>query len=113
MVMRNDEGPPQTWDDSTPIEKMGLNTRAYNALRGAGLTTLGQVAGKTVRELLALQALGAGSVGNIINQGEQLDLAGRVALLEQQVSELRARAGLAGIRAGRVHDPDRSAEPGR
>ena len=82
---------PQSWDDSTPIEKMRLNTRAYNALRSAGIATLGQVADKTVRELLAIQSLGAGSLGNIINQGEQLDLAGRVALLEQQVSELRAR----------------------
>ena len=92
--MRHCDGQPQSWDDSTPIEKMGLSTRAYNALRSEGLTTLGQVADKTVRELLALQALGAGSVGNIINQGEQLDLAGRVALLEQQVSELRVRVYL-------------------
>jgi DNA-directed RNA polymerase alpha subunit len=90
--MRNDdEGPIQTWDDSTPIEKMGLNARAYNALRREGRGTLGKIADMTVRELLAIQSLGAGSVGNIINQGEQLDLAGRVVQLEQQVSELRAR----------------------
>jgi len=92
--MRNGEGPPQSWDDSTPIERMGLNARAYNALRAEGLDTLGKIAGKTVRELLAIQGLGAGTLGNVINQGEQLDLAGRVALLEQQVRELRERAGL-------------------
>jgi DNA-directed RNA polymerase alpha subunit len=85
--------PPQSWDDSTPIGKMGLNARAHNALRSAGLTTLGEVADMTVRELLAIPALGAGTLGHIINQGEQLDLAGRVALLERQVSELRDRIG--------------------
>ena len=89
--MRNGEGPPQSWDDSTPIGKMGLNARAYNALRREGLGTIGQIADMTVRELLAIPGLGAGTLGNVINQGEQLDLAGRVALLEQQVSELRAR----------------------
>ena len=93
--MRNGDGRPQSWDDSTPIEKMGLNARAYNALRAEGLTTLGLIADKTIRELLAIQALGAGSVGNIINQGEQLDLTRRIALLEEQVRELRALAGLA------------------
>jgi DNA-directed RNA polymerase alpha subunit len=86
--------PPQSWNDSTPIEKMHLNARAYNALRSEGLTTLGKIADRTVRELLAIPALGAGTLGHIINQGEQLDLAGRVALLEQQVRELRERAGL-------------------
>jgi DNA-directed RNA polymerase alpha subunit len=93
--MRNGPGPPQTWDDSTSIEKMGLNARAYHALRSAGRTTLGQIADMTVRELLAIPALGAGTLGHVINQADQLDLAGRVALLEQQVRELRALAGLA------------------
>jgi len=90
--MRNDGDQPQSWDDSTPIEKMGLNARAYHALRSEGLTTLGQVADRTVRELLAIPALGAGTAGHIINQAGQLDLAGRVAQLEQQVRELRDRA---------------------
>ena len=93
--MRNDgDSTPQSWDDSTPIGKMGLNARAYNALRSAGIATLGEVADKTVRELLAIPALGAGTAGHIINQAGQLDLAGRVALLEQQVRELRTRTGL-------------------
>jgi DNA-directed RNA polymerase alpha subunit len=86
--------PPQSWDDSTPIGKMGLNARAYNALRSAGIDTLGEVADMTVRELLAIPALGAGTLGNIVNQADQLDLAGRVALLEQQVRELRERVYL-------------------
>ena len=86
--------PPQSWDDSTPIGKMGLNARAYHALRAAGIATLGEIADKTIRELLAIPALGAGTAGHIVNQAGQLDLAGRVALLEQQVRELRERAGL-------------------
>lgn len=92
--MRNATDPPQSWDDSTPIERMGLNTRAYHALRAEGLDTLGKIADKTIRELLAIPALGAGTAGHIINQAGQLDLAGRVALLEQQVRELREQAGL-------------------
>jgi DNA-directed RNA polymerase alpha subunit len=112
-MRNNGEGQPQSWDDSTPIGKMGLNARACNALRSAGRTTLGQIADMTVRELLAIPALGAGTAGHIINQAGELELAGRVEILEQQVRELRALAGLAGGGGGGVHDPDRGAEPGR
>ena len=49
--------------DNTPLEQARLPTRIRNALKAAGLSTVGEVREATDASLLALQDLGKGSLG--------------------------------------------------
>ena len=75
--------------ESMPLEELGLNNRAYNALKRAGITRIGQLMEKTVAELLDIRHFGANSLGSIVNSIGDLDLAERVELLEKQVRDLQ------------------------
>ncbi len=78
--------------ESFPIEHLGLNTRAYNALKREGITTIGQIMDKTVRELLEIRAVGAGSVGSLLESMGGLQMEDRVRELEDRVAFLERAA---------------------
>ena len=68
-----------------PIEALGLNNRAYSALKRAGITTIGQLFDKTFEEILDIPNMGAGTLGHILGKGIELDTTTRVELLEQRI----------------------------
>lgn len=79
--------------ESFSIEHIGLNTRAYNALKREGITTIGQIMDKTVRELLEIRAVGAGSIGNLLESMGVQQLEDRVASLEDRVAAVEKKQG--------------------
>ena len=68
-----------------PVEALGLNNRAYNALKRAGITTIGQLFDKTFEEILDIHNMGTGTLGHILEKGIELDTTTRVELLEQRI----------------------------
>ena len=47
------------------LEDAGLNKKAYNCLRRAGINTLNELEGKTLDDLLKIRNLGFGTLRNI------------------------------------------------
>jgi DNA-directed RNA polymerase alpha subunit len=56
----------RSWpSDETPIEDLGLWTRALNALRRAGVRTVGGLGRKTDADLLRLRGFGPGALAAV------------------------------------------------
>ena len=51
--------------DDTPVELLPLRRHAINALRAAGILTLGELKPMSDRELLALRFFGRGALANV------------------------------------------------
>ena len=51
--------------DDTPVENVNFSTRIRNALRAAGINTVGEVRETADETLLALQDFGKGSVAHL------------------------------------------------
>lgn len=65
------------------LESLNLNARTYNALKRQGHSTVGEIFGMTIGELLNLRNIGTGSVSHLDDMLGKADL-------EAQVEELHA-----------------------
>jgi hypothetical protein len=78
------------------LEELGLSTRALNALKRNGMTTIGDVASLKVRDLLDIRNLGVASIRNVLQRTEEfldepsVSWPGRVQQLEQEVDRIRS-----------------------
>jgi len=64
-----------TFDDSVPIEQLGLRTaRAYNLLKRARINTVGQLLQLTPADLLEIRKFGVTSLADVVEALDQLGL---------------------------------------
>ncbi len=59
---------------NTPVEQLNLSIRTLNCLRRGGITTLGEVASKTEKELMALRNFGQKSKQEVIERLQEYGL---------------------------------------
>jgi DNA-directed RNA polymerase alpha subunit len=76
--------------ENTPVEQLGLNARASNVMRRAGITTVGQLLDQTVGELLDQRALGVSTLGHILSALGDSELARKLEVLERKMTAILA-----------------------
>ena len=58
--------------DDTPIDDLPFDVRIWNALEGENIRTVGDLAGKRLRDIMAIRHLGERSVGRIVDVLRQI-----------------------------------------
>lgn len=68
-----------------PIEVLGLSTRAYNALKGAGITMTGELVQKSALELWCIRGFGNVSVNDVKKCLERISLSLKIDGMEDKI----------------------------